>query len=497
MSSEILTKLEKYKNDLEQAINELNKTIANLKVNPIPSSKELSEIKKAEKRLANLNKKFVQANEYLNKIKECIDRDNGLKDALTRATSDSKKESIQRKVEENENTFKIIIESIEKNVNFELTESMISLLAQRKKLIASVLAAATLIGAVSCAASKGRNNTNPDASASLDPAATEKLDPSDIPSVNPTAGIDPSANPSITPSESNAPVASSEPTASNTPTGSQDSNEKLPMNEKGEQIAQTPVTEVNNSEEVYSRAEEIKSKYFDVLAPQYGVDTEYATNMFNFTNAGVVIEASQEAALDTIKTYEVLMNNEYLYAKDMRNKGESGREENKTTIDYGIFFTDGSKGQKLASKISDLRSKMILAESKEEFEKYAKEFTILFMNSWYNEGYQEISASALETAGMQALIDKLFLNTADLAQSSENADYNITVTNPLTGEEITLAEMVKQVNTANCQATMIAENGDEVVVYVNKFTYDMEGMLKEAVAKKQAHEENIGRTLTH
>lgn len=263
--------------------------------------------------------------------------------------------------------------------------------------------------------------------------------------------------------------------------------------EKVESLYETVLTDINNDEQVYARAKEIVELY-DEFAPQYMVDVEYAAEMLRYINGGVVNEVSREAALDVIKTFEVLMNNEYLYAKEIRNKGVTGREESVKTIDYAIFFKDNTRAQKLATKVTSYRSPIIkepLGDTKE----YEQGFTTLLMNSWYNQGYQEISTYALETSGMSAVIDKLFLNTADVIRADQSDTFNITVHEPIDDKDITLSKMIDKVNEANCLAEMTADNGETFEMYVNKFTYDMEGMLKEAVYNKQAYDENFGRKL--
>ncbi len=263
--------------------------------------------------------------------------------------------------------------------------------------------------------------------------------------------------------------------------------------EKVESLYETVLTDINNDEQVYARAKEIVELY-DEFAPQYMVDVEYAAEMLRYINGGVVNEVSREAALDVIKTFEVLMNNEYLYAKEIRNKGVTGREESVKTIDYAIFFKDNTRAQKLATKVTSYRSPIIkepLGDTKE----YEQGFTTLLMNSWYNQGYQEISTYALETSGMSAVIDKLFLNTADVIRADQSDTFNITVHEPIDDKDITLSKMIDKVNEANCLAEMTSDNGETFEMYVNKFTYDMEGMLKEAVYNKQAYDENFGRKL--
>lgn len=250
-------------------------------------------------------------------------------------------------------------------------------------------------------------------------------------------------------------------------------------------------TDINDEEKLYERVNGIIVPVYNNFAPQYGVDEAYAVNMFNSINGGVVEDPSRESCLDVIRTAEVLMNSEYLYAVDMKNKGESLREESTATIDYGIFFLDGSKAQVIASKMSDYRRRIITAPTSEDANKASIEFTEFLMNSWYLQGNNgEISLYAIKNSGQAAFLDKLFLNTADLAQANQKEDHQVTVINPLTGDEITLREIIEEINAANCLVEKEADNGEIFTQYVNKFSADMDGMYKETVsAKNQKSEE--------
>lgn len=269
-----------------------------------------------------------------------------------------------------------------------------------------------------------------------------------------------------------------------------------PTNTPADTSVETPTTgkftDIKDEEQLLERVNGIIVPAYEAFAPQYGVDEAYGVDMFNHINGGVVEDPSRESCLDVIRTAEVLMNNEYLYAADMRNKGESLREENTSTIDYGIFFLDGSKAQKLASKISDCRRRIITAPTSEDADKAAKEFTELLMNSWYLQGNNgEISLYAIKASGQAAFLDKLFLNTADLAQANKDENHQVTVINPLTGDEITLREIVEQINVANCDIEREADNGDRFMVSVDKFSADMDGMFKEAVSNKMLAKEEF------
>lgn len=260
-------------------------------------------------------------------------------------------------------------------------------------------------------------------------------------------------------------------------------NTQEPTQESVETPTTGTFTDINDEEQLLERVNGIIVPVYDHFAPQYGVDETYGVDMFNHINGGATENPSRESCLDVIRTAEVLMNSEYLYAADMKNKGESLREESTSTIDYGIFFLDGSKAQVIASRISDYRRRIITAPTSEDANKASIEFTEFLMNSWYLQGNNgEISLYAIKNSGQAALLDKLFLNTADLAQANQKEDHQVTVINPLTGEEITLREIIEEINAANCLVEKEADNGERFMQYVNKFSADMDGMYKEAVS---------------
>ncbi len=244
-------------------------------------------------------------------------------------------------------------------------------------------------------------------------------------------------------------------------------------------------TDVNDIDGLTLRVEELYP-YFHDLANEYNISVEEIEEILNYINGGVVNEVSREASLRVITEIEEVMNNESVYAVDMLNRGESGHlTTDYFGIDYGKFFLDGSNGQKLARQISDLRRAMIAkGEIGEDITAEAEEFVKLLMNSWYLNGNGVISAYALETSGMEALIDKLFLNTAALAGTVD-----IKVVNPLNNQELTLEKIVSEINKGDCPLEVVADNGERFTQYVNKFTYDMEGMLKEASYNKLADDE--------
>lgn len=239
--------------------------------------------------------------------------------------------------------------------------------------------------------------------------------------------------------------------------------------------------DIFDEEQVALRAEEEVLNYYDELVPNLGFTNEDAEELLKWMNNGKPKEVSQSEALNQVNTFEALLNNEINYSVDMVNKGDSLREEQNTVVDYGKFFIDGSKTQELATKVNEFRIDMLL--DPKNGKESAIGFTNLLMKSWYLDGCdgEEISAYRLESSSNKVFIDKLFLNTAMLA----GAYGNITVINPLDGKEISLQDLIKEINQANCPAQLIADNGDVVNTYVNKFTYDMEGMLAELTYNKE------------
>lgn len=250
-------------------------------------------------------------------------------------------------------------------------------------------------------------------------------------------------------------------------------------------------TDIFDEEQVHNRASELL-EYFNDFIPYYGITIEDVKDYLCYINGGVVNEVSRESALEVIKTIEVLMNKEINYSVDMINKGESDYAENNKIIDYSKFYLDGSEGQKLAKKITDIRSGLILNHSSSDNIEYATKYANLLMNSWYLNGHEEISVYALETSGMKALTDKLFLNTAMLTGAVQ---HDLQVYDPLEDEMITLEFIIGEVNNANCKIELIADKGGIVPKYVNKFTSDWEGMIKEAAFNKLAYEKNFLKKL--
>ncbi len=249
-----------------------------------------------------------------------------------------------------------------------------------------------------------------------------------------------------------------------------------------EQEENLKFTDINDETQVEERAYEIVQS-FDKISPIQGITVEDVMDYLRYINGGVVNEVSREAALNVISQIEVLMNNEMNYGVDMALKGSSEREKQDLRVDYSKFFIDGSLSQQLASKITTLRGEML--DNPTNKEKQSTEFTKLLLNSWYLNGNEEINANALETSGSAALIDKLFLNTAMIAQANQDENYEITVNMGIVDENITLTEIIDEINKPNCPTMVTADNGETFETLMNKFSSDMEGMVKEAYYNKE------------
>ena len=249
-----------------------------------------------------------------------------------------------------------------------------------------------------------------------------------------------------------------------------------------EQEENLKFTDINDETQVEERAYEIVQS-FDKISPIQGITIEDVMDYLRYINGGVVNEVSREAALNVISQIEVLMNNEMNYGVDMALKGSSEREKQDLRVDYSKFFIDGSLSQQLASKITTLRGEMLDNPTNKETQ--SVEFTKLLLNSWYLNGNEEINANALETSGSAALIDKLFLNTAMIAQANQDENYEITVNMGIVDENITLTEIIDEINKPNCPTMVTADNGETFETLMNKFSSDMEGMVKEAYYNKE------------
>lgn len=241
-------------------------------------------------------------------------------------------------------------------------------------------------------------------------------------------------------------------------------------------------TDVDDEEQVAERAYEIIDS-FDKISPVQNIKLDDVMDFLRYINGGVVNEVSREAALNVISQIEVLMNNEMNYGVDVALKGNSERPKQDLRVDYSKFFIDGTQASKLASKITTLRTDML--DNPTNKDKQSEEFTKLLLNSWYLNGNEEINANALETSGSAALIDKLFLNTAMIAQANPDENYEISVNMGVVDEEITLTQIIDEINKPICPTMVTADNGETFETLMNKFSSDMEGMVKEAYYNKE------------
>ncbi len=459
MNSELIKKLRDLLEKKENEITEVKEEYERLtKIDYEPTREDKARIKEIRKEISPIAsdiKEISEDIEYLEELNQDIEE---LEMAKETITSEKAKEVIESELESKKETRDSFVENLEEKYEDELKEEQEentdALLEEdeeeleekkpvnKKKVAVSVVA---ILLALGIGVGLGRCSKKPN----------EKQNPDPTPSTGVTDTLEP-AKPAPTPSAV---------------------------------IDDLKFTDINDKEQVAERAAEILTDFND-LAPELGINEDDIIDILNYINGGVVNETSREATLFVITEIEELMNNEMNYTVDYLNKGESGHVKPSHTVDYSKFYLDGSQGQKLAKEVSDLRSKMI--NNPEQIQETSTEFTKLLMNSWYLNGNGVISAYALETSGMEALTDKLFLSTAMIAGTQD-----VVVINPLTGDEETLVHIIDEINKADCPQEMKADNGEVFTKYVNKFSYDLEGMLKEAVYNKQAYEENFGRTLSN
>ena len=208
----------------------------------------------------------------------------------------------------------------------------------------------------------------------------------------------------------------------------------------------------------------------NVNNPGHDFTVEELENIMKWINGGIPEEIGQEEALYAISRVEVLMNRE--------NQQEVDR-----VFDISKLFLDGSKGQELTEKIYLTRVNMFNTIGSEYFAGSAQEFGKLIAESWYlNGANNEISAWALETSGMEALVDKYFLNTITIAQSGKDTSLIVTVPNY---GEFSLETINEEINALTCPTMVTADNGETFETMMNKFSSDMIGMVTEATLNKQ------------
>lgn len=234
------------------------------------------------------------------------------------------------------------------------------------------------------------------------------------------------------------------------------------------------VTEQPTSEPIEEKEElteeVIAQKAYDIYndlnthAPGHDYTQAEIENIIRWINGGIPEEVSPEAALFAITRIENLMNKE-------------NQEEVAKAFHMGAFMLKGTQGEKLARDIYGCKNQLMATKGTEQFEEEAKIFTELLVNSVTLGGTNnEISAYALETSGMKALIDTYFVNTAAYIPND--------VTVVVNGSEFKLSEAIKAMEEANCKVEVM-DNGETVEVMTNKFSADLLGMINEATYAKE------------
>ncbi len=486
MNSEMETKLQNYKDELEAKITSLNVELKTIVGNPSKSKEEEKQAKKINKKLNNLNAKYQKAVDYLGQIKNSNTNLDKLNDSLNRATSESRKQNLQNRIDKENENLKELIKSIEKNCDFSLEDkfNLGEFISSHKKETALTLAGLAGVGVLSfsgvkmAASAMNKNNTvdkNPDASNSLDLKET--------PSIDPSLGIIESAEPTI--SEN---IDQNSNNNNNTNSNNNDNNNNTNSNSNDNNNSQNNInsnipalTDINDEEQVARRANYIVENYYNVLAPNSGKTVDDVIEDLKQLNGGIVEDASLDRASFTIDTINDLMFCEMAASVDILNEVKTTREKSEVLVDYSVFFIDESLGQKLASKITSLRSSMII-NAAGDVSKYRKEFVELFMQSWILHGNtgREINAYTLETPGMEAMIDLMFLNTSPLVGDSDK----LVIENPLTMENITFTEILNMANYEDCPTTL--EDGTKITL--DKSSSDLYAMYQtNAINKRDAN----------
>lgn len=455
---------------IKQEYEQLGTSINHIKANRYSIKFADSKQKKLEKRRKELESKLIEVQKYYDElwdVQKSYILDKEAYDKAEEPMKDIIRSSMERNEEELNNTIRKVEKIMEEN-NDSLLDRIKTGAKNHKKGIAITLAGLVGVGTISYAAGRIipdmlNNNEDPDATNSLDSSAHETLSPSEIPTVDPSMGIDPSENPTVTPSSEVTPGNGSQ-----TGSGSQIENDPQASAEltASYTTAKTAFYDILDEEERSARAyEAIEALNTNAKGHDYTI--EEMENIMNWVNNGVVEDPSQAAALYTELRVENIWNK------------ENGKEVEKP-FDTSILFKDGTQGQKLAKKIFDIRVGLMNAKTDEEYKKYAQDFTVLLVNSWVlNGANNEISVYVLETSFSKALLDSYFLNTYAMIHEA-----NLVVT--VNGEEFNLDEVAKKVDEANCPATMLTPDGKEVATIVNKFTSDMIGAEAEATRTKEA-----------
>ena len=253
-----------------------------------------------------------------------------------------------------------------------------------------------------------------------------------------------------------------------------------PLSNDGSEGVRTEVMDINDTEKVGVKVSKI-TEAFQKHTPELGVTDDFSYEAFNMINGGEVENTSVDDANFVLDTFTTLLTAEKANAEDVISGRKSNRPKPTETIDYSIFFLDGTLAHKLAMQIGELRKAMIL-NAGSDISQYQKQFVELYMNSWVLKGNKAINSSALETSGMEAMIDILFYNTAPLCGDASL----ISIKHPVTGEDITFEEIINASNSTECEVILYDENGEEIERYdnLNKITNDTIGMAFEAQYNK-------------
>lgn len=254
---------------------------------------------------------------------------------------------------------------------------------------------------------------------------------------------------------------------------------------KVESLYATVFTDINDEEQVYERAKYIKENYYDLYTPYLYITVEDVEEQIRHFGGGVVKNVGFDAATTVTDQVNDLMFMEKGNAVDLLNDVTTSRTESEVFIDYGIFFCDGTRAQRLASEISNIRINIMKNAKNGDVTKYREEFAELMMRSWVLQGYQAIDASALECSGSEMFIDLLFQNSASLCGDSDA----LIIEDPLEMEPVSFTEILIRADYVNCEAAVVSEDGSlsEETMIVNKSTSDFWGMVSEAYERKTSN----------
>lgn len=264
-----------------------------------------------------------------------------------------------------------------------------------------------------------------------------------------------------------------------------------PQEKKG--LFDTVLTDIYNEEQVYARAEEIKTKYYDVYLPQQYVTIDEIAEQIRQIGAGNCENVSVDSATYAINTINNLMFREEGNATDRVNGVTTERTETPGTLDLGIFCVDGTKGQMLLHQLSELRTGMIQGAGKEDISALQKQYAELFLSSALLQGYSSIDLNSLETGGMKYLTSIAFLNGATLCGEAKA----LMIYDPISCEERSFYDITNEFNYAVCTVNMISENGEKTdeVEDLNIMGSYLVQMVSDNYNSKAMYEDDFGRKL--